>query len=74
VTTDTIVAWIGAATAAITIILSVLLLAYRVGRLTGTMETRMSQSEADRTRIWERLGAIADKLDRHVETPHRSIR
>lgn len=46
---------------------SVLLLAYRVGRLTGTTEARISFAENDRTHLWQKLGGIASKLDRHVE-------
>jgi hypothetical protein len=46
---------------------SVLLLAFRVGRLTGTMEARMSTSESDRVNIWKQLGALASKVDRHIE-------
>jgi hypothetical protein len=46
---------------------SVLLLAYRVGRLTGAMEARMNTSEADRVNIWKQLGALASKMDRHIE-------
>lgn len=60
-----------AAVAVITCIGSILLLAFRVGRLTGTIESRMSQGETERTRIWEAIGALVAKVDRHIETPHR---
>lgn len=46
---------------------SVLMLAYRVGRLTGGVEARMLTGEQDRTKLWEQFGAIMAKLDRHIE-------
>lgn len=50
---------------------SVLLLAYRVGRLTGATEARIAHGETDRVNIWRQLGAIAAKLDRHIESHGR---
>lgn len=52
----------------------VLLLAFRVGKLTGQTEARMQAGESDRARIWESLGALGGKLDRHIETAHRVVR
>lgn len=49
---------------------SILLLAYRIGRLTGSTEARITHGESDRVRIWEHMGAILSKLERHIETPH----
>ena len=56
-----------AAVAVLGCISSVLLLAFRVGRLTGMTEARMAHSEADRTRIWQAIGALVSKVDRHIE-------
>jgi hypothetical protein len=50
---------------------SVLLLAFRVGKLTGVTEARIQQGESDRARIWESIGALVAKVDRHIETVHR---
>lgn len=55
----------------VTAIGSILLLSYRIGRLTGTTEARISYGENDRTHIWEKLGALGSKLDRHIETHGR---
>lgn len=48
-------------------IASVLLLAYRVGRLTGTVEARLQHGDTDRVNIWRQLGALAERLNRHIE-------
>jgi hypothetical protein len=50
---------------------SVLLLAYRVGRLTGSTEARITHGETDRSNLWRALGELMAKVDRHIETPHR---
>lgn len=47
---------------------SVLLLAFRVGALTGRMDARISNGEADREQIWKAVGAMTDRFNRHVET------
>lgn len=46
---------------------SVLLLAFRVGKLTGSVEARMSQSDTDRAGIWRAIGVLTAKVDRHIE-------
>lgn len=46
---------------------SVLMLAYRVGKLSGEIGARMVGSETDRARLWQAIGALTDKLDRHIE-------
>lgn len=46
---------------------SVLLLAFRVGKLTGELTARMTLGENDRVRIWQSLGALVEKFDRHIE-------
>lgn len=53
-----------------TVIGSILLLAYRVGRLTGTVEARMTYGDGDRIKIWQEIGALTAKFDRHIETRH----
>lgn len=53
---------------------SVLLLAFRVGALTGRMDARMSNGEADREQIWKAIGAITDRFNRHTETHNRAKR
>lgn len=47
---------------------SVLLLAFKVGALTGKMDARISHGDADREQIWKAIGAITDRYNRHVET------
>lgn len=69
----TVQAWAPLAIASVAIlgcIGSVLLLAFRIGKLTGNVEARMSQGETDRVNIWTQLGALGAKLDRHIETRH----
>lgn len=53
---------------------AVLLLAIRVGRLLGSTEQRLANGEADRTKLWEAIGAIISWRDRHVEQTHRGIK
>jgi hypothetical protein len=61
----------GAVVSVLVCVGSVLLLAYRIGRLTGTVETRMSFGETDRANIWTAIGALGGKVDRHIEISHR---
>lgn len=56
-----------AAVAIVGCIGSVLLLAYRIGRLTGTTEARIRSGETDRANIWRAIGALTGKMDRHIE-------
>lgn len=49
---------------------SALLLAFRVGKLTSSVEARISEGEKDRRRIWKALGKLVGKVDRHIETKH----
>jgi hypothetical protein len=51
---------------------SVLLLAFRVGRLTGEITARQKAGEDDRIRLWQALGALTDRINTHVE--RRGIR
>lgn len=53
---------------------SVLLLAFRVGKLTGELTARMTVGENDRVRIWQQLGALAAKYERHIERHGRVTR
>lgn len=46
---------------------SVLMLAYRVGRLTGATEARMSQGDTDRTNLWRALGELTERFNRHID-------
>lgn len=46
---------------------AVLLLAFRVGRLTGVTEARINNGDSDRSRIWQAIGEVVAKLDRHIE-------
>lgn len=66
--TEVISGLIVAAVAVLGSIGSVLLLSFRVGSLTGKMDTRMAHGEADREQIWKAIGAITDRYNRHVET------
>lgn len=49
---------------------AVLLLAFRVGRLTGQYEARLQFGDADRVNIWKQIGALGSKVDRHIESRH----
>jgi len=49
-----------------------LLLAFRVGRLTGTVTARLDHADTDRVNIWKQLGNLAGKVDRHIEARHVS--
>jgi len=70
VTTTDIALVVSAGVAVLCSIGSVLLLAYRIGRLTGSTEARIAHGENDRVRIWQAIGQVVAKVDRHIETPH----
>lgn len=53
---------------------SVLLLAFRVGKLTGELTARMTVGDNDRVRIWQSIGALTGKIDRHIERHVRGAR
>lgn len=59
-----------AAVAVIGCISSVLMLAFRVGRLTGELTARITVGETDRVNIWRSIGALTAKMDRHIESRH----
>lgn len=63
-----------AAVAVLGCIGSVLLLAFRVGRLIGSTEQRLTNGESDRIRLWDELGKLLAWRDRHVEITHRGIK
>lgn len=65
---DLIAALVTAGVAVLGSIGSVLLLAFRVGNLTGKMDARMSSGEVDRTQIWKAISALTDRFNRHTET------
>lgn len=73
-TPETIAGLIVAAVAVLGSIGSVLLLAFRVGTLNGKMDARMQGSEMDRANIWKAVGALTDRLNRHIEQHQRGKR
>lgn len=65
----------GAVIAALSILGSIgstLLLAYRVGKLTGDTEARVKAGEDDRANIWRALGILTGRYDKHIE--HHSVK
>ena len=46
---------------------SVLLLAVRVGRLSGSFEARINAGEDDRRALWSAIGVLTGRYDRHLE-------
>jgi hypothetical protein len=66
---------IGSLAVALTAVLgavgSVLLLAYRVGKLTGSAEARLQAGVGDRRALWEAVGVLTGRFDRHIEQPHQ---
>lgn len=63
-----------AATSVFTCAGAVLLLAFRVGKLTGQYDARLQSGETDRSRIWESIGTLTGRLDHHIESAHRGMR
>lgn len=66
--------WVTAAIVAVPVLTlagAVLLLAFRVGKLTGQTEARINAGDTDRSRIWEAIGKLTARQDRHVEVMHR---
>lgn len=60
-----------AGVAVFTSVASVLLLAFRVGKLTGSTEARMASMTDESGRQWQAIGRIDGKLDRHIEAKHQ---
>ena len=63
----TIVSLVIAVTSVLGTIGSVLLLAYRVGRLTGATDARITHGEKDRASLWHQVTGLAARFDRHIE-------
>lgn len=59
-----------AGVAVVGLIGSVLTLAFRVGRLAGTMQGFMATTLSDNRHLWEEYGKLSERLSRHIE--HRS--
>jgi hypothetical protein len=68
--TDVVLASITALTAVVGSILSVLLLAYRVGRVTGTYEERLRATDKEVGQNTAEIGKLRDMLSRHISIPH----
>jgi hypothetical protein len=67
----TLAAIVTAAVAVCGSIGSVLLLAVHVGKLTGDHEARIKSGEDDRRAIWQGVGVLTGRFDRHIETHGR---
>lgn len=70
----TTINWVNVAIVAVPVLTmagAVLVLAFRVGKLTGQTEARINAGDADRSRIWEAIGKLTARQDRHVEVMHR---
>lgn len=66
--------WVNVAIVAVPVLTmagAVLLLTFRVGKLTGQTEARITAGDEDRSRIWEAIGRLTGRQDRHVEVMHR---
>lgn len=59
-----------AATAVLGCIGAILALAFRIGRLVGTVQNNDTNSQADRQRIWQEIGATNARIERHLEIFH----
>ena len=46
---------------------SVLLLAFRVGTMSGKIDARLEISQDDRTNIWKALDVLSGRFNKHVE-------
>ena len=51
---------------------STLLLAYRVGIMTGEIRTRVDGSEKDRINLWAALALQVERFNRHLDERHQS--
>lgn len=49
---------------------AVLALAFRVGRLVGTVEAANRSAIDDRQRLWQELGRANGRIERHLEISH----
>jgi hypothetical protein len=74
VTPDVVASLAIAVVTVVSAIGAVLLLAFRVGRLTGALEQRLANGETDRSKLWEAIGALVAWRDRHVEQTHRGTK
>lgn len=60
------------AVAVLGVIGSILALAFRVGRLVGTVENANKTSDGDRQRLWQELGRTNGRMERHLEIFHNN--
>lgn len=72
--TELISAIVVAAAAVLGSIGSVLILAVRVGRLIGTVESHIVVSDHDRQRLWQEIGSLRQSQERHTEIFHGGAR
>ena len=64
----------GAGVATLALLITMFSLAYRMGVLNGTVIAFMAQAETHRTEVLKELGALDDRLDRHIELHHEGRR
>jgi hypothetical protein len=72
-TTGVVVSLVTAATAVAGSIGSVLLLAYNVGKLTGSTDARLKAGERDGASLHQSLGVLTGRFNRHIED-HPTVR
>ncbi len=53
---------------------SVLLLAFRVGAISGKIDARMTSCEQDRSNMWKAIDVVTGRFNRHMERQARSRR
>jgi len=73
VNASTLAAWVTAGIMALTMIGSLVVLAFKIGSLSGQVTSFMATSERDRAEQLKDIGRIEERYERHIETSHRGV-
>ena len=70
-TGSTVAAWVTAGIMALTMLGSLVALAFKIGSLSGQLTSFMTTSERDRAEQLKDIGRIEERYERHIENNHR---
>lgn len=68
----TVAAWVAAGVMTLTMVGSLVVLAFNIGALKGQLTSFMATSERDRAEHLKDIGRIEERYERHIEMHHGS--
>jgi len=73
VTGQTVAAWVAAGVMTLTMLGSLIALAFKIGSLSGQVMSFMATSERDRAEQLKDIGRIEERYEKHIEMSHRGV-